>query len=87
MLFHQFLQGCNKLIDCLIFAGTDITCDAGADMIRKKLFVKRIHSGIDSSRLDQDIVAVSVIFQHSYDSPNLPLDTLKAVDEFLTVGF
>ena len=86
-LLHQFLQGCNKLIDCLIFAGTDITCDAGADMVRKKLFVKGIHSRIDSCGLDQDVVTISVIFQHSYNSPNLPLDTLQAVDELLAVGF
>ena len=52
-------------------------------MIRKKLFIKRIDSGIDSSRLDQNVITISIILQHSYDPPNLPLNTLQPIHQLL----
>ena len=86
-LLHQFLKSCDKLVNCLVFARADIACNAGSDMIREKFFIEGVNSGINSGRLDKDVVAVSIVFQHSYDSPYLSLNTFQTVDKFPAVSF
>ena len=34
-LLHQFLQSCHKLVNCLVLARADITCDTGSDMMNE----------------------------------------------------
>ena len=52
-------------------------------MIREKFFIECVDCGIYSGRLDQDVVAVSVILQHSYNAPYLAFNTLQAVHKLL----
>ena len=79
-LFHKLLKSCHKLINGLILPLTDIPGHTGADVIGKQFFVKRIHSCIHSSRLDQDIITVGIILQHTDDTPDLSFNTLQPVD-------
>ena len=84
-LFHKLLKSCHKLINGLILPLTDIPGHTGADVIGKQFFVKRIHSCIHSSRLDQDIITVGIILKHTDDTPDLSFNTLQPVDQLLTL--
>ena len=86
-LFHQFLKGCYQFVNGFIFTLTDISCHAVVNMVGEKFPVKGIDRSVDGGRLNEDIVAVGIVFQHSYDSPNLTFDTLQTVDEFLAFCF
>ena len=55
-------------------------------MIGKKFLIKSIDSCIYGGRLDQDIIAIGIILQHSYDSPDLAFDSLQTVDQLLSLG-
>ena len=55
-------------------------------MVGKEFFVEGIDGGVDGSGLDEDVVAVGVVFEHSDDSADLAFDAFEAVDEFFAVG-
>ena len=82
-LFHKLLQCCNQLINGFVLALADISCNAGPDMVGEQFLIKGIYGGIYSGRLDQNVVAVSVILQHSYNAPYLAFNTLQAVHKLL----
>ena len=54
-------------------------------MVRQKFLIKRIDSGIDGSRLDQNVIAVGIVLLHSYNSPDLPFNALQAINKLLTL--
>lgn len=56
-------------------------------MVGKKLFIKGVHCCIYSGGLDQDVIAVGIVLQHSYNAPDLAFNTLQAVDQFLSLRF
>ena len=55
-------------------------------MVCKEFFVEGIDSSIDGSGLDEDVVTVSVVLEHSDDSADLAFDALEAVNEFFAIG-
>lgn len=81
--FHQFLKGCYQFVDSFILTLSYVSCHAVVYVIGKQLAVEGIDSGIDGCGLDQDVITVGIVFQHSYDSPNLAFNTLQTIDEFL----
>ena len=81
-LFHQFLQGGNKLVDGFIFAFADVPRHAGADMACQQFLIECVHSRVHSCGLYQDIVAVGVVLQHTDDPADLSFHPFQAVDKF-----
>ena len=55
-------------------------------MVGKEFFVEGIDGGVDGSGLDEDVVAVGVVLEHSDDSADLAFNAFEAVDEFFAVG-
>lgn len=85
--FHKLLQSCNQFIDGFVLSFPDIACHASPDMVGEQFLIKGIYGGIYSGRLDQDVVAVSVILQHSYNAPYLTFNTLQPVHQLLALRF
>ena len=56
-------------------------------MVGKKLFIKGVHCGIYSGGLDQDVIAVGIVLQHSYNAPDLAFNTLQTVDQLSSLRF
>ena len=55
------------------------------DMGGKKLFVKSIHCSVYCGGLDQDVIAVGIVFQHSYNTPHLSFNSFQPVDKLFPV--
>ena len=83
MLLHKLLQCVQKLIYCLILAGSYVICHTRLYMIGQKDFIEAVERGICGRHLCDDVRAVAILIQHTLDSTDLPLYTAKSVDEIL----
>jgi len=46
---------------------------------------KALERGVDRLDLREDVDAVAIVFNHSFDPPHLALDTMQALDQRLLV--
>jgi len=79
----QTLDGRQDFIQDGRIAGFDITNDTGSQMLRKQFRRKAIQSAFNSRYLDQDIIAVHIIFDHRLDAADLTFQSVESFTQFV----
>src|SRR5699024_6492029 len=82
-LLHQPLDHPHQFVHSFVVAGLQVVHHAGADVLAQQLFAKAVQRLAHRRRLEQAVGAVSVLFHHAADAPDLALHPDEPVDEIL----
>ena len=84
---HQFLQDRNQLIDAFLFALHDIFRHTAPDMRCQQLLVETVQRAGHRRYLNQNIRTVGILFDHLFNSADLPFRLAQPGHQILFLYF
>lgn len=85
-LLDKFIDGIIQIFQYLIVSAFDGIYKAMADVILQNDFADIVDGRADGSNLNQNLTAVSSVFDHSFDSFHMTDGAVHAVEHGLCIG-